>query len=137
MFAGASTAAKAINPEIRCFPVEADTANDTEQSFRKGERVSIPPPTTVADGMRNQSPGALTFPILLQNAEDVLTVSDTEIVSAMRFLLFRMKVLVEPTGAASVAAITSGKLPSNIRQVGVVISGGNIDPETLVQLLGN
>jgi threonine dehydratase len=137
LFAGASTAAKAINPEIRCFPVEADTANDTEQSFRKGERISIPPPPTVADGMRNQSPGVLTFPILLQNAEDVLTVSDTEIVSAMRFLLFRMKLLVEPTGAASVAAITSGKLPSNIRRVGVVISGGNIDPETLVQLLGS
>jgi threonine dehydratase len=137
LFAGASTAAKAINPEIRCFPVEADTANDTEQSFRKGERVSIAPPPTVADGMRNQSPGALTFPILLQNAEDVLTVSDTEIVSAMRFLLFRMKLLVEPTGAASVAAITSGKLPSNIRRVGVIISGGNIDPETLVQLLTN
>jgi threonine dehydratase len=137
LFAGASTAAKAINPHIRCFPVEADTANDTEQSFRKGERVSIPPPPTVADGMRNQSPGALTFPILLQNAEDVLTVSDTEIVSAMRFLLFRMKLLVEPTGAASVAAITSGKLPSNIRRAGVVISGGNIDPETLVHLLGS
>jgi threonine dehydratase len=137
LFAGASTAAKAIDPHIRCYPVEADTANDTEQSFRKGERVSIPPPPTVADGMRNQSPGALTFPILLQNAEDVLTVSDTEIISAMRFLLFRMKLLVEPTGAASVAAITSGKLPSNIRRVGVVISGGNIDPETLVQLLGS
>jgi threo-3-hydroxy-L-aspartate ammonia-lyase len=137
LFAGASTAAKAIDPHIRCFPVEADTANDTEQSFRKGERVSIPPPPTVADGMRNQSPGALTFPILLQNAEDVLTVSDTEIVSAMQFLLFRMKLLVEPTGAASVAAITSGKLPSDIRRVGVVISGGNIDPETLVQLLGS
>jgi threonine dehydratase len=137
LFAGASTAARAINPSLRCFPVEAETADDTLQSFRKGERVSIPPPTTIADGMRNQSPGVLTFPILQRNTEDVLTVSDDEIVSAMRFLLFRMKLLVEPTGAASVAAVASRKLPSEITRVGVVISGGNIDPETLLTLLGN
>ncbi len=137
LFAGASTAAKAINPNLRCFAVEAETADDTLQSFRKGERVSIQPPTTIADGMRNQSPGVLTFPILQRNAEDVLTVSDDEIVSAMRFLLFRMKLLAEPTGAASVAAVASRKLPSEITRVGVVISGGNIDPETLLTLLGN
>jgi len=137
LFAGASTAAKAINPNLRCFAVEAETADDTLQSFRKGERVSIQPPPTIADGMRNQSPGVLTFPILQRNAEDVLTVSDDEIVSAMRFLLFRMKLLAEPTGAASVAAVASRKLPSEITRVGVVISGGNIDPETLLTLLGN
>ena len=137
LFAGASTAARAINPNLRCFPVEAETADDTLQSFRKGERVNIQPPTTIADGMRNQSPGVLTFPILQRNAEDVLTVSDDEIVSAMRFLLFRMKLLAEPTGAASVAAVASRKLPSEITRVGVVISGGNIDPETLLTLLGN
>jgi threonine dehydratase len=137
LFAGASTAARAINPNLRCFPVEAETADDTLQSFRKGERVSIQPPPTIADGMRNQSPGVLTFPILQRNAEDVLTVSDDEIVSAMRFLLFRMKLLAEPTGAASVAAVASRKLPSEITRVGVVISGGNIDPETLLTLLGN
>jgi threonine dehydratase len=137
LFAGASTAARAINPNLRCFAVEAETADDTLQSFRKGERVSIQPPPTIADGMRNQSPGVLTFPILQRNAEDVLTVSDDEIVSAMRFLLFRMKLLAEPTGAASVAAVASRKLPSEITRVGVVISGGNIDPETLLTLLGN
>jgi threonine dehydratase len=135
LFAGASTAAKATNPAIRCFPVEAETADDTLQSFRKGERVCIPPPPTIADGMRNQSPGALTFPVLQKNAEDVLTVSDNEIVSAMRFLLFRMKLLAEPTGAAPAAAVISGKLPSDIRRVGVIITGGNIDPETLSALL--
>ena len=137
LFAGASTMAKAINPEIRCFAVEAETANDTQQSFRKGQRVSIPPPPTIADGMRNQAPGELTFPILQKNAEDVLTVSDDEIVSAMRFLLFRMKMLTEPTGAASAAAVASGKLPPEITSVGVILSGGNIDPATLLMLLEN
>jgi threonine dehydratase len=135
LFAGASTAAKGKNPQIRCFAVEAETANDTQQSFRKHERVSIPPPPTIADGMRNQSPGALTFPIILQNAEDVLTVSDQQIVEAMRFILFRMKLLAEPTGAAAAAAVMFGRLPEEIKRVGVIISGGNIDPETLQSLL--
>ncbi len=135
LFAGASTAAKAVNAKVRCFPVEAETANDTEQSFRRGERVCIPPPPTIADGMRNQAPGALTFPILQRNAEDVLIVSDDQIAEALRFLLFRCKILVEPTGAVGAAAALFGKLPRNIQRVGVIISGGNVDPETLARLL--
>jgi threonine dehydratase len=135
LFAGASTAARAINARVRCFAVEAESADDTLQSFRKGERVKIPPPPTIADGMRNQSPGALTFPILQRNAEDVLTVSDDEIIAALRFILFRMKILCEPTGAAAVAAILSKKIPPGIERIGVIISGGNVDPETLAQLL--
>ena len=88
LFAGVSTAAKALNPRIRCFAVEPDTADDTRQSFLKGERVSIPPPPTIADGLRVQSPGKLTFPVLQKTAEDVLTVSDDDIVETVRFLLF-------------------------------------------------
>src|SRR6185295_15026993 len=98
LFAGVSTAAKALHPRLRCFAVEPDTADDTQQSFRKGERVSIGPPPTIADGLRVQSPGALTFPITRKNAEAILTVSDDEIVAAMKFMLFRMKLLVEPSG---------------------------------------
>jgi threonine dehydratase len=135
LFAGTSTVALAVNPAIRCFPVEAESADDTRQSFLKGERVKIPPPPTIADGMRNQQPGALTFPVLQRNAEDVLTVSDEEIIEALRFLLFRMKILVEPTGAVAVAALLFGKIPADIRRVGVVLSGGNIDPQTLYRLL--
>jgi threonine dehydratase len=135
LFAGVSTAAKAINPRIRCFPVEPDTADDTRQSFLKGERVSIPPPPTIADGLRVQSPGALTFPILQKTAEDVLTVSDDEIVETIKFILFRMKLLVEPSGAAAAAAVFTGKLPRDVRRVGVVVSGGNIDAELLSQFL--
>src|SRR5882672_2633726 len=135
LFAGVSTAAKALNPRIRCFAVEPNTADDTQQSFRKGERVSIGPPPTIADGLRVQSPGALTFPILRQTAEDVLTVSDEEIVEAMKFILIRMKLLVEPSGAAAAAAVFTGKMPRNAKRVGVVLSGGNIDEELLSTLL--
>jgi threonine dehydratase len=135
LFAGASAVAKGLNPRIRCFAVEAETADDTRQSFLKGERVRIEPPPTVADGMRNQSPGELTFPLIQQNAEDVLTVSDAEIIATMRFILFRMKLLVEPTGAAAAAAVLFGKLPHDINRVGVVLSGGNVDPEVLAALV--
>ncbi len=135
LFAGVSTAAKGIKPEIRCFAVEPETGDDTRQSFIKGERVSIAPPPTIADGLRVQSPGALTFPIVQQNAENVLTVSDVEIVATIKFMLFRMKTLVEPSGAAAAAAVLHGKLPSEDKRVGVIVSGGNIDPDTLVRLL--
>jgi len=135
LFAGVSTAAKAIKPSIRCFAVEPETANDTQQSIRKGERVMIPPPQTIADGLRVQSPGALTFPITRANAEDVLTVTDEEMIAAMRFMLFRMKLLVEPSGAAAAAAVWAGKLPNNCKRVGVVLSGGNIDVDVLDQAL--
>jgi threonine dehydratase len=135
LFAGVSTAAKALNAQIRCFPVEPDTADDTRQSFLKGERISIPPPPTIADGLRVQSPGTLTFPILQKTAEDVLTVSDEQIVETLRFLLFRLKLLVEPSGAAAAAAVLHGKLPSNAKRVGVVLSGGNIDAALLSQIL--
>ncbi len=135
LFAGASTAAKAIRPELRCFPVESELSDDTRQSFLKGERVHIPPPATIADGMRTQTPGALTFPILQRNAEAVLTVSEDEIVEAMRLILFRLKMLVEPTGAVAAAAALFGKLPEGIERVGVILSGGNVDPEALARFV--
>ncbi len=135
LFAGVSLAAKGLNPDVRCFPVEPDTADDTRQSFLKGERVAISPPPTIADGLRVQSPGKLTFPILQKTAEDVLTVSDEEIVETIKFFLFRMKLLVEPSGAAAAAAVLTRKLPADAKRVGVVISGGNIDSELLSQLL--
>jgi threonine dehydratase len=135
LFAGVSTAAKAINPRLRCFPVEPETADDTLQSFRKGERVEIAPSSTIADGLRVVTPGRLTFPILREMAEDVLTVSDTEIAACLRFILFRMKLLVEPSGATAASAVLAKKLPPDIKRIGVVLSGGNIDPDALAKLL--
>ena len=135
LFAGVATAAKAANPGIRCFPVEPADADDTRQSLLKGERVTIPPPATIADGLRVQIPGRLTFPIIQKLADDVLTVSDEEIIATLRFLLFRMKLLVETSGATAAAAVMFGKLPAEVKRVGVVLSGGNIDPELLVKVL--
>ena len=134
LFAGVSTAVKAINAGAfvvsRLNPTRRD---DTRQSFVRGERVSIPPPPTIADGLRVQSPGTLTFPILQQTAEDVLTVTDEEIIEAIKFLLFRMKLMVEPSGAAAAAAVLTGKLPPDTKRVGVILSGGNIDPAVLLR----
>jgi threo-3-hydroxy-L-aspartate ammonia-lyase len=135
LFAGVSTAAKSLNPSIRCFAVEPETANDTQKSIAKGERLKIPPPPTIADGLRVQTPGALTFPITRATAESVLTVSDEEMIAAMRFILTRMKLLVEPSGAAAAAAVLAGKVPSDCKRVGVVLSGGNIDGDVLSKLL--
>jgi len=135
LFAGVATAVKGINPKVRCFAVEPETGDDTRRSFLKGERVTVPPPPTIADGLRVQSPGTMTFPILQQTAEDVLTVSDPEIVSAIKFMLFRMKLLVEPSGAAAAAAVMQRKLPPETRRVGVILSGGNIDSQVLAALL--
>ena len=137
LFAGVSVAARAMNPRLRCFAVEPETANDTKQSLAKGERVRIPPPATIADGLRVQSPGVLTFPITQQNVADVLTVSDEEIVETLRFILFRMKMVVEPSGAAAAAAVFFRKLPPDAERVGVVISGGNIDSDALARLLNH
>ena len=136
LFAGVATAARLMNPHIRCFPVEPATADDTRQSFLKGDRVSIPPPPTIADGLRVQIPGELTFPIVQQLAEDVLTVTDEEMIETLRFVLTRMKLLVETSGIAAAAAVMFKKLPADVQRVGVVLSGGNIDPDQLATLLG-
>ena len=135
LFAGVATAARTINPRIRCFPVEPASADDTRQSFVKGERVAIPPPPTIADGLRVQIPGELTFPIVQQLAEDVLTVTDDEIIETLRFVLTRMKLLVETSGVAAAAAVMFKKLPADVKRVGVVLSGGNIDLDLLAKLV--
>jgi threonine dehydratase len=131
LLAGCATAAKSVNPGIRVFGAEPEDANDTHLSMRAGERVTIPAPSTIADGLRAVRPGALTFPIVRSSAEDVVLVSEEEIRAAMRFLLTRMKIVVEPSGAVPAAAVLSGKLPAGIRRIGVVLSGGNVDLDVL------
>jgi threonine dehydratase len=118
------------------FGVEADTANDTYLSLHKGERVTIPPPPTIADGIRITTPGALTFPILQANLSDIALVTDDEIRTAVRSLAVNLKVVVGPTGAVSAAATLGGRLrlPAGAR-VGVILSGGNIDPALLAEIL--
>ena len=136
LMAGCSTVARALFPGITIVGVETETANDTYLSLHRGERVSIPPPPTIADGIRLTTPGALTFPILQQNLADVALVSDAQVIEALRFLALRVRIVVEPTGAVSAAAVLSGRVPvARGARVGVVLSGGNIDPTMLVEIL--
>ena len=136
LMAGCSTVARTLFPGLTIVGVEPETANDTWLSLQKGERVTIAPPPTIADGVRVTSPGALTFPILSQNLTDVALVSDDEIRAAVRYLVLRARVVVEPTGAVGAAAVLAGKLPvERGARVGVVLSGGNIDPDLLMEIL--
>jgi threonine dehydratase len=133
---GCSIAAKALKPDIRVFGVEPEDGNDTYLSFRAGSRLEIPTPQTIADGLRAQKPGAITFPIIQKNVEDILLVTDDEIRETMQFLLTRMKMVVEPSGAVPAAALLHHKLPKGRRKIGAIVSGGNVDLE-LLQTLGN
>ena len=136
LISGCSIAAKALRPQIRIFGVEPADGNDTYLSFRSGSRVHIPTPTTIADGLRSQMPGAITFPIVQKNVEDIVLVSDAEIRETMKFLLTRMKMVVEPSGAVPATALFHHKLPAGLGKVGAIVSGGNVDLEFL-QTIGN
>jgi threonine dehydratase len=134
LISGCATAAKALRPQIRVFGVEPADSNDTLLSLRAGHRVEVPLPQTIADGLRAQSPGEHTFPVIQKHVEDVLIVSDDEIREAMRFFLTRMKQVVEPSGAVAAAAVLAGKLPKEIKSPGIIISGGNVDLSLLASL---
>ncbi|HEV8041086.1 MAG TPA: pyridoxal-phosphate dependent enzyme [Bryobacteraceae bacterium] len=129
LISGCAIAAKALHPAMRIFGVEPRDANDTYLSVRAGSRVEIPMPLTIADGLRATKPGELTFPIIQKQVEDVVLVSDTEIRETMLFLLTRMKMLVEPSGAVAAAALFHHKLPEGLGKTGVIVSGGNVDLE--------
>ncbi len=131
LMSGCSIAAKHLRPRIRVVGVEPENGNDAFLSLEAGTRIEIPPPDTIADGLRTPVPGAITFPILQRNVERVALVSDDEIRAAVKFLLTRMKILVEPSGAVGAAAALFGKLPPGLGRVGIVLSGGNVDFELL------
>jgi len=131
LISGSSIAARHLRREIRIFGVEPAGANDAYLSFAAGKRVEIPPPETIADGLRSPAPGELTFPIIQRHVEKIVLVTDDEIRATVKFLLMRLKILAEPSGAVAAAAALCGKLPSGLGRVGIVISGGNVDYEQL------
>jgi threonine dehydratase len=133
LISGCATIAKDINPKIRVFGVEPAEANDTFLSLLAGERVAIPSADTIADGLRATKPGELTFAVIKRLVERILVVSEDEIRAAVKWLLLRMKILVEPSGAVGAAAVLSGKLPRDVRSAGIIVSGGNIDFEELAK----
>jgi threonine dehydratase len=131
LMSGCSVAAKALRPGIRVIGVEPEAANDAALSLDAGRRIEIAPPDTIADGLRVPQLGELTFRIMQQNVERVVLVNDDELRAAVRWMLERMKILVEPSGAAAVAAALYGKLPAGLGRVGLVVSGGNLDWDVL------
>jgi threo-3-hydroxy-L-aspartate ammonia-lyase len=135
LLSGCAVAATALRPDIKIVGVETETSNDWVLSLDAGHPVRIAPPQTIADGMRTQQPGALTFPIVQRLVHTVLTVSDDEVKDAVRVLLLRMKLLVEPTGAVPVALLLSGRLDLQGQRVGVILSGGNADPALVAEIL--
>lgn len=137
LISGCSVVAKAIRPSIRVFGVEPELANDTWLSIQRGERVEIRPPDTIADGLRTPKPGALTFPIVKKNVESIVLVSEDEIRQAMKFLLMRMKIVVEPSGAVAAAAALYRKFPPDVKRVGVILSGGNVDADRLAEIVAD
>lgn len=115
--------------------MEPEAGNDVQQSLRAGHIVPIPTPRTIADGAQTQAPGDITFAIIQQRVSEVLTVSDPQLIESMRFYAERMKIVVEPTGALSLAAAIHGGLPLQGKRVGIVISGGNVDLARFASLL--
>ena len=135
LLSGCALAARALSPNCQVIGVEPEAGNDAQQSFRRGTIVRIDTPKTIADGAQTQALSAMTFAIIRQNVDDMLTVADAQLVEAMRFFAERMKIIVEPTGCLSLAAVCHGGVSLQGKRVGVIVSGGNVDLPRFAQLL--
>ena len=127
LLSGCAVAAAHLSPGTKVIGVEPAAGDDAARSFRTKQLVHIDVPQTIADGARTQSLGALTFPLVLRHVSDIITVTDAELVAAMRFLWERMKLVVEPTGALATAGVLKGSIDVRDRRVGIILSGGNVD----------
>jgi threonine dehydratase len=133
---GVATALRAVAPDARIVGVEPEASDDTVRSLRAGRRESVTVGRTIADGQQLNIPGQLTFPVIAALLDDVVTVSDAEIVESMRFLFERMKLVVEPSGASALAAVMAGRAAASAGgRVGVVLSGGNVDAARFAALV--
>ncbi|BAQ45033.1 MULTISPECIES: threo-3-hydroxy-L-aspartate ammonia-lyase [Methylobacterium] len=131
LLAGSCLAARALSPEVEIWGVEPEAGNDGQQSLAKGEVVRIPVPVSIADGALTTHLGQHTFPIIRREAAGIVTATDAQLVSAMRFFVERMKLVVEPTGCLAAAAAFEGAVAVQGKRVGVILSGGNVDPAAL------
>ncbi len=135
LLAGCALAAAALSPGCLVFGVEPEAGNDGQQSFRSGEVVTIPVPRSIADGALTTYLGAHTFPLIQRLVRDVVTVSDAQLVAAMRFFAERMKLVVEPTGCLAAAAAFEAAVPVVGKRVGIVLSGGNVDLQAFARFV--
>ncbi|MBU1699326.1 MAG: threonine/serine dehydratase [Candidatus Eisenbacteria bacterium] len=129
LISGCATVIKHLKPACRVFGIEPEAADDARQSLEKGERVTIAEPDTIADGLRPHSLGVKPFEVIRERVDQILTVTDVAIARALLFLFQRAKLVVEPSGCVGVAALMSGAVPMPASsKIGVVLSGGNLDP---------
>ena len=135
LLSGSALSTRALSPKCKLYGVEPEAGNDGQQSFRSGSIVHIDTPKTIADGAQTQHLGQITFPIIHRDVDDILTVSDAQLVDALRFFAERMKLVVEPTGCLGFAAARAMREQLKGQRVGVLISGGNVDLARLGALL--
>ena len=127
LLSGSAIASKAVCPACRVVGVEPEAGDDATRSFHTGVLHRVRNPATIADGARTASLGEITFPLVRQNVDDMVTVSDADLIRTMRFVWTRMKLVVEPTGVLGLAAVFNRRFPVAGKRVGVILSGGNVD----------
>lgn len=135
LLSGCATVAKALYPNCQVIGVEPAAGNDGQQSFRSGKIVKIETPVTIADGAQTAALGHYTFPVIQERVDNILTATDDQLISAMKFFISRMKIVVEPTGCLGAAVAFSGELDLRGKRVGVIISGGNVDLARLAHFI--
>jgi threo-3-hydroxy-L-aspartate ammonia-lyase len=135
LLAGSALATRALSPRCKLYGVEPEAGNDGQRSFRSGTIVHIDTPRTIADGAQTQHLGNLTFPIIRRDVDDILTVSDAQLVERMAFAFTRMKLVIEPTGCLGFAAALAMKEQLKGQRVGILVSGGNVDRERFCSLM--
>jgi threonine dehydratase len=136
LLGGCALAAHALSPGIKVIGVEPEAGDDARQSLKAGRIIKIDVPRTIADGTQTQAMGDITFALMQRDTADIVTVSDAELVDAMRFAAERMKIVVEPSGALGMAAAMTAKVPVKGKRVGIIISGGNTDLASFARLIG-
>ncbi|HEN3579277.1 TPA: threo-3-hydroxy-L-aspartate ammonia-lyase [Yersinia enterocolitica] len=135
LLSGCATVAKALYPNCQVIGVEPAAGNDGQQSFRSGKIVKIETPVTIADGAQTPALGHYTFPVIQERVDNILTATDDQLISAMKFFTCRMKIVVEPTGCLGAAVAFGDQLDLRGKRVGVIISGGNVDLARLAHFI--
>ena len=137
LISGCATVCAALAPGLRVIGVEPEASDDVARSMASGRRERVVPGRTIADGQQTPTAGELTWPIIHSLVAGVVTVTDAEILTAMRFAFERTKLVIEPSGATGLAALLAGKVPDVAgARVGVVLSGGNVGAERFAELMG-
>ncbi|NQV30282.1 MAG: threo-3-hydroxy-L-aspartate ammonia-lyase [Candidatus Marinimicrobia bacterium] len=134
LLSGSAVAAKAMSPQCKVIGIEPEYADDANRSFYSGELQSVSNPPTIADGVRTQHLGDLTFPLILANVDAMATVTEASIIQAVQYLFNRLKIVVEPSGVLGLASLMQGSVKARGR-IGIILSGGNVDADVMARIL--